>query len=244
MDIKISSWADIIDEYPWFLRNIEKKKIIFPLWLRVLKRRGLKLSNEHTWELFHLVDWEFLRDYPATPPKEEFSFMFTRYVWAKENLENSTALEFQLMENQLIKYQETGDKKHLKALTYCVVRPRDLDGYVEREDKRKPFISETDLMVSSAKLILPPWVYIGAIIFAQTNLKNISDMYGRILTGGKGKSDGLGWTSTFMSVAESGIFGDINQVYKTNIHTILTFIYKKQVEFENQSSPSTITRNF
>lgn len=50
------------------------------------------------------------------------------------------------------------------------------------------------------------------------------------LEGLETRKSGLGWQGTLFDIAESGVFGNIDQTEQTPLFTILVYMYKKQIE--------------
>ena len=231
--IEIRGWGDLPPSllYKFLSSNQREDKALLRLFIGILRHHKVpvkKLEREYISELFLAVDWSFLKEYPLDPliPSS------LGYHFGEAKMRTATALEYQLAEHYYHKYIKDWKLHDLRCMFFTVARPLASKAeYLTTEDKRTRLISQSqveDLAKTGPKI--DNAVLSAAFYYVYGNLMHISNLNKKILTGGSGASDGLGWTSTFMSIAEANIFGNLDSVYNTNIHNIFAFMLKKQVE--------------
>jgi hypothetical protein len=227
IDIQIKSWNDIPKKLiKPFLSSAHIPHLRFALFCDILRYHKVKtksISPSKLLELFTLVDWDFLSNPGTTALLPKYTKWFKTYHMPKGKLLDFTCKQFELLATY---YQEFTDPE-----------------YQDKESSLKNLVSiitylnhvhsHADVMSYSKKKHPDYWVR-NCIIYAHANLTWFDKLYTIALDTGRQKNDnpndGLGWTSTFLSVAESGVFGNIDQVHKANIHDVMTYLIKKAKE--------------
>lgn len=177
-----------------------------------------------------MIDWSFLKAPHYPPLIPSFKYRFRTYYFGMAKLQTASCLEFQLLERYYSDYTKTNNPYNLYKMLAAVCRTKATRSeQLKYEDIRKPLISETEIEHRAKYFAKVPIRLLTAIlIYVESNLGYVLQTYGKILGSGDGKPSALGWTATFLSIAESPAFGDINEVYKTNIHTTLAYLIKKK----------------
>lgn len=232
--IDIKQYSDIPFELKvkW-LSSKQDDESLYSLFIDVLRHHKVpvkKMSTEHLAQLYNIVDWAFLNN----PPLEPIIKAYKSYLFGEAKMKMATALEFQMADYYFNQYIKTKDDKYLTYLFHTVARKKATkDEYIRKEDIRSPLKSKTHIeSTADAEGPLPKYVLEATVMYTYANLTHIGSTYSKVLGGGDGESDGLGWTSTFMSIAESRVFGNLEQVYDENIYNLFTYMLKKKRENE------------
>jgi hypothetical protein len=147
-----------------------------------------------------------------------------------EKLTDFRCFEFQLMHryfNEIVQ----GNQENIRNLVVLILN---IGKYTSQKQ-----------VEYARRINLPNYFINNILIYCESNLKWFHKLYTKALQSGSGNTydDGLGWTSTFMTTAESGVFGNLESVYLSNIHDVMIFLVKKSKEAaheNNQSNSSTI----
>lgn len=236
--IQLKKWEDIPSPpLRTYLRNITlgiDKGAARLLLLKSILSKYYKLKNSDVASLMDMVDFSFLETAPLYPLIKSFRCGFVKYYFGEAKLRTSTGLEFQLIDQYYSEYIKTSDPKKLQCLVATMARrqAKKID-QIKFEDKRIQLISQSDVEARAEMFQkLPPEIYLTALMYAFSSLQFMQKTYGPILGGSTKKASrvNLGWTATFMSIAETRVFGDLNAVYHTNIHTLMAFLIQKKQE--------------
>lgn len=229
MDIIIKNWQDIPQKlYLPFLKYAHLEHLRFTLFCEILKFHKvkiIKLTPDQLFNLFTIVDWTFLEKPPTRALiSQYFSYRhLSTIAMPREKLEQFTCMEFRLLELYYNEMATEADPTALDNLLYLITHIGN--------------IQDHDQIAQAPKRKYPTWWQRNCIIYAQANLAWFSKLYSIALnpqgTPSNTEPDGLGWTSTFLSVAESGVFGTIDQVHKSNIHDVMAFLIKKTKEVQS-----------
>jgi len=162
----------------------------------------------------------------------QFLPTINKFVGPKNGLTNLSWNQFTKAVTFYQKYIKTKDEKHLTALIAALYLPEDST------------FEETDINDRIADFeSLPPNVKFAVFLFFRNNLMFIQNaninINGEEINLGilfqkdkkKAKSDGLGLVGLQMAVAESGIFGAMEEVGKQNIYDIYAYLYKNKFAY-------------
>lgn len=230
--IDIKSWDNIpFDLKVKWLSSPQDDQSLYSLFIDILKSHKIpvkKMTTDHLAQLFLIVDWDFMNH----PPLEPIIKSYKSYLFGEAKLKKASALEFQMADKYFNEYIKTKDDKCLSYLFHTVARKAATkEEHFRKEDKRQALKSQTLIEATAdAEGPLPKHVKEATVMYVFANLTWISNTYGKVLGGGDTESDGLGWTSTFMSIAESRVFGNLEAVYDENIHNLFTYMIKKKRE--------------
>jgi hypothetical protein len=220
-NININCWQDIPARLlKHFLKHSDNPNIRLMLFTEILKHHKVKVNKEQYIKLFSIVDWSFL-DYPPTYALVPFyRRVLANYTLPSEKLQSFSCLEFHLLNDYYAEFTTDGNSKNLFYVLLNIGHIKDQD-QVEKSEPTK----------------FPVWFQRSMIIYANANLNWFHKLYSQALEISSKRStvdDGLGWTSTFLGVAESQVFGNIHEVYKSNIHDVMAFLIKKNREQQNE----------
>lgn len=219
----------------------------------ILQAYGSRVTAQHVSEVAAHLDFcslTTMKDFNWCNDVKPIRICTHRYVMCREMLDSSTIREFIIADEYLTAYvaaMEQGDKKEsqkqLFLLLACVMRPSNADhkDTQRNNDERVPLHGRTQvehhaaiLRRYSQSLLYKKAIYYAASIAAMTVLATkifIHENYMPHLTGddGEGGDGGLnfGWNTIVMDLAENGAFGDIEQVYNSQLHDIMIFCIKK-----------------
>ncbi len=185
---------------------------------------------------YNFIDFNQLPAYALIP---SFPLKDTIYHFPQPKFNHATMGEFILMTDFIKKYVD-GDDHASWQLLALLARP--IDHKLDTEDTRIPFFLRKDVDIQ-AKYLKSKWnfnfsklyEYRGvAVAYALGVITYIYDTYKTTLfRPSKSKQVykpalDFGWYATALQVAESGVFGDINQVLKTPFHNICVYLIEKQ----------------
>jgi hypothetical protein len=235
LSIQVKDWSDIPDRMKrkWLELKYQSLYHLF-IDLMIQYKPLIDASPEILADIYAKIDWAFLST--STQPA------FTRYgdyYFGEPMLKYATAYEFQMIDTHLQKFMKTKDEYHMRVLFFTVARKRDKEHHIKTGDIRRKIISETEIeILAKSSMKIPRYILIATLHYVQNNLATVTGMYSKILRSRSGGGDGLGWMSTFIGIAESGVFGNIDMVYETNIHTLFSYLIKKQHEYDEIESQS------
>lgn len=174
---------------------------------------------------------------------------------------NMSAIEFPIADDYYEKYLLHNDEEALLYLVATLARPthKSVD-FSRTGDRRIPLESRAQVEDRAPRLKgLPDEIKVAVLMYFAGIKSYVHELYGPWLFDkkeddkeAKDEEDEqqtgagmFGWWGLYMDVAESGVFGNLDQVYQSNFHTICMYLVKKkeqQTEMERRmqlsSSPS------
>lgn len=172
----------------------------------------------------------------------ELVFPYTRlrcslFASAKEKGENMSCLEFAVCDDLYNTYIEKQHPEKANLLSHIVYRPVDNDKQagISRGDTRVPFRGQSEAQYQLAYYgPLPDHIVGHAMVYFSGVKRFVHDTYGSWIfqPAASAQDDGpnYGWWGIFQAVAESGVFGTIEQVYQASIHEVCVFLVRKRYE--------------
>lgn len=159
---------------------------------------------------------------------------------------NITCSEFAVCDDRYKKFVDDGDLAALDQLTAIIWREADADivGANARGDVRVKFhtLDEADARIKSMGGV-PGEMQTSAMLYFSGLKSWISRVYGSWIFEQPDEdedgneiapvaSDGpnFGWWGILQGVAESGVFGTLEQVYQANLHEVCIFLVRKRQE--------------
>jgi hypothetical protein len=205
----------------------------------------LGTPKEQLWELYDTLSW--MKDPPGTTPIiDHFEYKGVTYHFPKPMLENASGYEFAVAEEIYPLIQGDTAEENLLKLTATICRPADPDkaAVIANEDIRIPLYNkeERDLIARDLQGLDPAVQHIAFLYFTACK-EFIHELYGPFIFTGDSPDDVskmLGWYGTFFSIAETGIFGKLDQVFQTKLHTLLQYLMKAKADTDRikNSSPN------
>lgn len=199
--------------------------------------------REQLWELYDTLSW--MKEPPGTTPIiSQFTYKGIDYHFPKPSLENASGYEFAVAEEiyPLIKGDEAAE--NLLKLTATICRPANPDpaAVIANEDIRIPLYNkeERDLIARDLEGLDPAIQHIAFLYFTACK-EFIHELYGPFIFTGDTPDDVsrmLGWYGTLFSIAETGIFGKLDQVYQTKLHTLLQYLMKAKADTDRIKNKS------
>jgi hypothetical protein len=196
------------------------------------------------------LSWLYQSAGPS-PLMDSFAHMGMVYYLPKAKAENMTCLEFALCEDY---YEEaiTQDDPALAAramlllaATLCRHAQADKEAARAQGDLRVPLTARDEVEVRAERLQhLPPEYVHLALLYWVGNKEYLANLYGKWLFDKPDDDDEntdpdepepprknqlFGWWGVYMDVAEKNIFGNLDAVHHTNLHTLCMYLVK-QVE--------------
>lgn len=194
----------------------------------------------------------------ATPIVPHFKWAGTTYHLPSAKFANGQALEYPIADEFYISAL-AGQDNSMLHLVATLCRPARPKHEAEKQgDIRQPLHSRAEIDARVAKLHgLPTEVQIAVLCYFAGVKKYVHETYSKWLfpkpndpetedtaADGAASGDMFGWYGVYMTVAELGVFGNLDAVHQTGFHTICMYLVKKKqeaIEAENRL-PSTVNR--
>lgn len=219
-------------------RNVEILKTMLNLPLHVFK----SISPLDLVYLIQQIRWINNTDDFIEPFIKKFKHHGTWYHLPSQLLENVRAFEYNQADKYFLKYLMNKDQSDALRMVATLCRPRHWSEYdiKKRDDIRQPLISETDIHERAERLKgLDNRVILYVMLFYSTCKKKIHQMAAPIFeqNDNHGKTNNgydFGWDGVFMSLAEGGAFGTLQQVHETKIHEVIIYLLKLKQDHEQR----------
>ncbi len=205
-----------------------------------LPMRAMRKIPANQFELLaSTVNWMQFDTENTTPLVDYFEHEGEKYHGPSRDMLNCRALEYAIADEYYNSYLIDGKIADLYRLTATLYRTAKDDH--DPVDQRQPLRSKAETMFFGESLTdLPEIYHIAALHFFSACKRKIGETYAQVFeaTGSESISSGIdfGWYGVFMDVAESGIFGNLSQVQQSNIHTLLQYLLKKRIEYNEELS--------
>lgn len=213
--------ASVLVEEPDFIKA--RIKILRKL-LNISKVLFMNLSQEQVLDLIDYLSWMDLSINTKIIFKT-IKLKHKRYRLPDDNFELGTAFQYALADDYYRKFHETKEDKYM----YCLISTLLYDNVplTSKEYIEKRAMIFTKLTAIEKVVIM---AYFGAV-------KNmIYDKFRRYLFTSDEDSSistsvDFGWWGRYMDIAESGVFGDIQGVYKTRFYDVVVYLIQKKEQY-------------
>lgn len=187
-----------------------------------------------------------LKLYYTKNPIPKFLGYFRNYYGPQDDFEDITFGEYLDMLEEFINFSQTNEMIYLHRLLAIGYRPRKLlsrqrtNYNLSKVPKRaKQFKSQHIGIVWGFQLYFASFnSYLSSCkIFVQGSELDFSILFSQDTTD-KSEIPGMGMKTVLLSIAESGVYGSLDQVRKTNLWEVLTYmyyVYKKAMDQENEN---------
>jgi hypothetical protein len=212
--------------------------------------RNLLSTTQHA-DIIQAMSWMNLESGPR-PLITSFRHKGQTYHLPATKFANGAAKEYPIADDYYTRFLE-GDVKCLDHLVGTLARPenRDAETSAKLGDKRQPLLSRADAEKRGEQLTnIPLEVKMAVLMYFAGAKKYVNETYGEWLFQAPDQPDDeqedddveiykqeasrggvmFGWWGIFMDVAESGVFGNLDQVHQTNFHSICMYLVKKKNE--------------
>jgi hypothetical protein len=183
------------------------------------------------------------------------------YYFPKPNGSNITAMEFAIADEYYNKVA-AGDTKVLPLLVSTICREAHPDNAeaMRRDDVRVPIYSRTEVEARAAIIKdAQPAMQFSALLYWAGMKQLVATLYGEWLFDAPEQPEegepepqpneapvqspqpNFGWWGSFLTVAESGVFGNVEQVHHTAFHNVCVWMVKQEVkrqQIANQKQPA------
>ncbi len=217
---------------------------LLPKWVR------RRISDLDFAGLTMLLDWAKAEHDCLQVPIPCFEHAGTTFHFPTRKGENVSCIEYALADDYYKQFTD-GDTDAMLNLVAAIWREPDQDQEraLRRDDQRTPLHSKAEVarrvtMLRSA----PAEIHLQALLYFGGLKAYIHRVYGNWLfeeTEDESDEEGIsdqekapsspdfGWWGIFQSVAESGVFGNLDQVYQASLHDVCIFLVRKRVENNN-----------
>lgn len=196
------------------------------------------LSKEILWEVYNQLEW--LRTQPTlTAIVPDFKYKLTRYYFPDPKFDNEAAIVYVIADEFYKEYVETNDPALLIKLLATLAREKNSEG------RRVPIIDrkEVEQRALTLKKIDPvyPWM---AFLYFTACKEFIHNFYGPYIFArpeeNEGESGGdvvdFGWFGVFFKLAETNVFGKLDQVFQEDMHSICQYLMKNKIDSDREKS--------
>lgn len=206
-----------------------------------------------------LLDWIQPTETTDEVPVPTFTVDGIEYHFPAPKGRNVKCLEFAIGDQYYQRFV-AGEAEALMLLVATVWREQERDGAMalRRNDSRAPLYSSGEV---EARAILlqhaPEEMVLQALLYFGGLKAYIHKVYGKWLfeqpdddddeeeddadtakkPDQKTGSPDFGWWGVFQSVAEGGVFGNLDQVYQTSLHDVCIYLVRKRAESNNAPEP-------
>lgn len=191
------------------------------------------LSNSQIEDIVSQLAWVELSS-SATPLIDSFQHRQTTRLLPQPQFMDGTCLEFALADEFYTEYLN-GDTNSLLRLAATLCHR------ATKRGNRKPLTDRTEaLQLADSFQDLNPAIVTAVLLYFSGVKQRIYEIYGNYLFASNDESDEsdpsdnqgtmFGWWGAFMDVAESGVFGNLDQVYQTSFHSVCMYMVKKKKE--------------
>jgi hypothetical protein len=216
-DLKLVDWVFwLYTDFQEDLEALEKRQQFFDYWVSAFSRKMKnaidQLTEVQLWQVLECLAWLHELKPTAFAPKYRFG-MHTYYA---VDIEKITLIEFVMAEKV---FQEINQKpEKLPELISILYRPK---GEKFDWDKCLTRVRHFSTFDKTFQISVLYW-----FLAVKRQIRNDYEE----LFEGTEKGDGLGWAGTILSVAESHVFGNLEQTKESNFHEVLLFLVKKHRE--------------
>lgn len=208
-------------ENPDFIKA--RVKILRKL-LNISKVIFFNISNEQMLDLIECLSWMDLNTNTRLIFKE-YKIKNKKYRLPDNDFEQGTAFQYALADDYYRKFHETKSDKYMHYLISTLLYEKEPEISKEKIEERASIfwnLNAVDKVVIMA--------YFGAV------KEMIYEKFKSYLftTGdeGQGSRIDFGWWGRYMDIAESGVFGNLNGVYRARFFDIVVYLIQKKEQHE------------
>ena len=219
-----------------------KISMVHLLCENVTPKKWTKFSREEKVRHFNYIRWT-LKEKVTTRPFDVLMVKTKRLMFAKDNFEDTTSLEFSLANIYYLSFtkpnEEKPDFEALYSLMAIFIRPRQQKLWDwKHTNKRDEY--DSDKAVINAKFLrenLPFGLTLAFLEWFQHTNNNFLERNKELLEGGDGKPlffNGEGWIAMLEDIAESGVHGNFDDVCNKPVHTIFMYLRHTKTRLDRQ----------
>lgn len=203
------------------------------------------LSDDNLSALVDKLDWMKLEGV-AAPIVRHFKWKGKIYHLPKAKFEDGVAIEFPMADRFLEAFTKTGEVADLMKLVGTLAREKMPTTPIFKKSPRALLLSREDAE-NRAEILrgLPLETAMSVLLYFVGIKEYIAQNYGQFLFDEDEEDDvniqsatahfpNFGWWSAYLQIAESGVFGNYEQVLQTNFHRVIMFLIEKRKEAKRQ----------
>ena len=218
-DLKLPDWVFwLYISFQEELEGIEKRQAFFEYWIsdfsRKMKAKIAQFTEVQMWQILECLAWLESLEPQAFAPKIRFG----RQNITPIDFRKASIIEFVMADKVFGEIANQADK--LPELVAILYRPAGEKFDYDKCLSRVRHLSKLDKTFQMSVLY---W-FLGF-------KKQLRNDYEELFEG-TDEGDGLGWAGTLLGIAESHVFGNLEQVKETNMHEVFLFLVKKHREAE------------
>ena len=206
-------------------KGAEAQLRLLRLWLglkqKTFQRLLLTLTPEALTSILRLTDWVFAPDIFLYI--ENFHHNELEHTYPGRDFEAGIGVEYPVADEFYTAYLETGEREQLVRLTAALARP-----------EGKPITSRTDALQRAETMQqLPDEVLTASFLYFDHVKKVIHDTFQMLFKNPEEDSEesnviDFGWWSRYEDIAETTIFGAVEQVQQQNFFTLCMYLVRKK----------------
>ena len=192
-----------------------------------------------------LRNWYILRDDCENIAQPEYAFKGERYHLPMPRGENMSCVEFALADEFYKEYAAKQNIESLAMLTWALYREADQDADAGRRrgDIRVQLYTKMQVEHRLSVLGMPPGeMMVQAALFFGGMKRFLHDTFGEWIFETPDDPDDdsapapasttpeFGWWGILQAVAESGVFGNLEQTYQASLYEVCVYLVRKNVE--------------
>jgi len=211
----------------------------------ISKKKISRLSSQERFDLLELVRWCWLTPMDSCPI-EHFEFNGKKYYLPLKDFSHMAAVEFGMAHLHLQIFLRSSNSLNLDKLVATICRPLDqgknvMDPNFDGERREKYSTPAADIRAKSFQNlnVATKVMVLQYFLDFQKNIYKSYDIFDKAPNSQgqrPGNESAVLWIKMLFDVAEIGVFGDIDKVYHTDIHTILFFLQKKKHDRHNMAA--------
>lgn len=182
--------------------------------------------------LLPLVGW-ITDPLPPVPLIKVFEHKGVRYLSPDAMMRNSVIAEYANCDRLLSEHENNPD--YIEKITAYLYRPED-PKRAKEQDRREVMNTSATHVSAEQFATLPEHIKLGAVFFFLAVKEYIARQYAVAFEPDGENPLPPSWAMSMMSVAESGVFGTLNDVKYTNMHEYFTLLVKKKLEARHAQS--------
>lgn len=220
-DLKLPHWIFwLYLDFQEDLEPIEKRQSFFEHWIenfsRKMKAKVAQLSEVQLWQVLDCLTWLHELEPLAFAPKCRFG----RQIYEAIDFKKASIVEFVMADKVFGEIAEKPEK--LPELIAILYRPAGEKFDSEKSLARVKLFSKLDKSLQMSVLY---W-FLGI-------KRQIRKDYEELFEGAS-EGDGLGWAGTLLGIAETHVFGNLEETKYANMHEVFLYLVKKHREAERQ----------
>jgi len=225
-------------EHPQLVNLREMSRLPWSVWKRI--------TDDQLFDMLHILDWMEIDRTSPVPVCHKMMIDDTMYHLPAARFTNVTCLEYALINDYYDAFISGGDQMSQDKLISIMLRPAGINADTF-SDKRVKLVSSAQAATWLPDIAqLPAGIKAYITMLASANIQFIYDTYGDwifkqvepvtededpLLSQEEDSGPDFRWWGTFMSIASDLLFGNVESVHHTDIHSICQHLVMKKIQY-------------